>query len=68
MLFFFDIFLFWIKLRTKNFFSLYSILKEAANEVTKIEMTGAGVKIGGAAAGLVGTGLVVTGLLGDLFY
>ena len=30
-------------------------------------MTGAGVRIGGAAAGLVGTGLVVTGSIANFY-
>ena len=39
----------------------FSILLDAADAVTQIELSAAGVKIGGAVAGLVGTGMVVTG-------
>jgi len=37
------------------------ILRLAAKEVLDIEFASAGVKIGGAAAGLIGTGMVITG-------
>ena len=32
-----------------------------AKEVSETELTGAGVKIGGSVAGLVGTGMLITG-------
>lgn len=36
-------------------------LRVAADEVAQVEITGAGVKIGGSVAGLVGTGMLITG-------
>ena len=42
-------------------FSDLRILLAAAESITEIEVNAAGVKIGGSVAGLVGTGMVITG-------
>ena len=40
----------------------------AADAITDIEVTAAGVKIGGSVAGLVGTGMVIAGFLSSNYY
>ena len=45
----------------------FRLLRLAAETVSQVELKGAGVKIGGAVGGLVGTGMVIGGNLVDLF-
>ena len=45
----------------------FRILLAAADVITNIEINAAGFKIGGSVAGLIGTGLVITGSVLSLF-
>ena len=45
----------------------YRYLRQIAEEMLKTERVGAGVKTGGAATGLAGTGMVIAGNMLGLF-